>query len=138
MSTPKRLHYLVKSEYPLYMNIVNSFSDSILQYRSRIKRKREFFDYAKSTSSHEILKNLQNLKGEGSIIDPLLTLTKSSLWVGRSGLHYFKSFLDVRAFENLNLKKPRAQEIICGVTNDRTVDDFDEEVFSVIYNEIIY
>lgn len=120
------------------MNIVNSFSDSVLQYRSRIKRKKEFFNYAKSTSSYEILSNLQNLKGEGSLVDPLLTLTKSTVWVGRSGLHYFKSFFDLRSLENFNLKNPRAQEIICGVANNRTVEATDEEVFSIIYNELIY
>jgi hypothetical protein len=123
------------------MRLVGQISDSVSQYRSRLKKKKTFFQYARTTSAEEILFNLSQVtkaRKKKDIINPLITLTKSSVWVGRSGLHYLKSFFDLRYLENINKNNPRAQEIISGIVNNRTIEAFDEEVFDVIYNELIY
>lgn len=123
------------------MNVVSHISDSVSQYRSRLKKNKEFYQYAKTTSLEEILFNLGKLKAarnKKDFISPVLALTKSSVWVSRSGANYFKSFLDLRFLENKNSKNSKSQEIICGVANNRTIDASDELVFKTIYDEIAY
>jgi hypothetical protein len=123
------------------MNITYQVTDSISQYRSRIRKTKDFFKYAKATSTEEMLFNIQKIKEAKTARDVakyLLTLTKSSVWVSRSGLIYLKSYLDLRYLTNMNQKSSKAQEIISGVANSRTVDASDEEVFETIYNEIMF
>ena len=123
------------------MNVVNQLSDSVLQYRSRIRKRKHFFHYARNTSANEIWHNISKLRhaeNKKDIFSPLLTLTKHSVWVGRSGWHYLKSYFDLRFLENKNHGNPRSQEILSGVVNNRTIDASDEEVFKTIYDEILY
>jgi hypothetical protein len=123
------------------MNVVNHISDSVLQYRSRIRRKKDFFQYARSTSTSELLHNITQIaqaKNKKDLINPLLTLSKHSVWIGRTGWHYLSSFLDLRFLENKNHFNSKAQEILAGVANNRTVEATDNEVFRTIYDELIY
>ncbi len=123
------------------MNTVNYLSDSIVQYRSRIKKNREFFDYAKSTSYIETLDNLKDFKSSKdrkALLRSLLKVTKSSIWLSRSAMVLLKSYFDIRSVQNEHLKNSRSQEIIAGVTNKRTVEASDAEIFKIIYDEIAY
>lgn len=123
------------------MNTVNNISDSIIQYRSRIKKNKEFFDYAKTTSLDETIYNLKDFKeakDRKTLLRSLLKVTKSSIWLSRSAVVLLKSYFDVRSVKNEHLENSRSQEIIAGVTNKRTIEANDAEVFKIIYDEIAY
>lgn len=120
---------------------MNQISDSVLQYKTRLKRRKNFYYYAKSTSHQEILFNFQKIikaQKKGDLLKPFITLTNSSIWVSRAGLSYFKAYFDLSRSENDNHKNPRSSEILSAVANGRTIEATDAEVFHTIYSEISY
>lgn len=123
------------------MNALNAFSESFSQYRSRIKKSSKTFSYASSTSFEEILFNIQKVKStptKKDLLKSLLSITNSSIWVSRSALVVFKSFLDIRPLENSNLLSEKAQEILAGVINKSSVLASDATIFNTIYSELTY
>jgi hypothetical protein len=123
------------------MGVMSQLNDSYSQYCSRLKRNKDFFDYARATSFEEIIFNIQKVKDvrtKKDVLRTLVKMTNSSLWVSRSALNYIQSLIDIRYLENINLKSSRSQEIIAGVSNNRTIEASDEEVFKTIYDEIVY
>ncbi|MGZ3787470.1 MAG: hypothetical protein ACXVLQ_03045 [Bacteriovorax sp.] len=123
------------------MNAINAFSESFSQYRSRIKKSRDVLSYAKTTSLEEFVFNIQKIKSSRTkkdFLKSLLSATNSGIWVSRSAFVVLKSFFDIRQIENKNLHNERAQEILAGVINKRTVDASDSEIFRTIYAEITH
>lgn len=123
------------------MNAINVFSKSFTNYRSRIKKRKDTYNYAKHTSAEEIVFNLQKLvklKDKKDILKTVMTISNSSIWLSRSAFSVLKSYFDVSSLENLNLNSERAQDIIANVTNKRTVDATDQEIFRTIYHELAH
>jgi hypothetical protein len=123
------------------MNAINAISESFSQYRSRIRKKRDVFFYARATSMEELVFNLHKIKSSGAkknLLKSVLSMTNSSIWLSRSAFVVLKSFLDIRQLENLNFQNEKAQEILAGVINKRTVDAPDAEVFKTIYTELTH
>lgn len=123
------------------MNVISQINDSVSQYRSRIKKKKAFFNYARSTTTEEIILNYNRIKvakNKKELFRSLLKLTNSSVWIGRSGISYLKTYFDLRLVENKNHGKSRSQEIIASVVNSRTIEARDDEVFKTIYDEIAH
>lgn len=123
------------------MNAISAFSDSFSQYRSRIKKSRDVLSYAKTTSLEEFVFNIQKVKSSRTkkdFIKSLLSMTNSGIWVSRSAFVVLKSFFDIRQFENKNLQSSRAQEILAGVINKRSVEASDADIFKTIYAEITH
>jgi hypothetical protein len=123
------------------MNALNAFSDSFSQYRSRIKKRKEVLTYASSTSLEELVFNIHKIKStraKKDFLKSLLSITNSSIWLSRSAFVVLKSFFDIRQLENVNFQNERAQEILAGVINKRTVEASDAEVFRTIYNELTH
>ena len=123
------------------MNAINAFSKSFVQYRSRIQKRKDVLNYAKHTSAEEIVFNLQKLiklKDKKDVLKTLLSITNSSIWLSRSAFTVLKSYFDVSSMKNLNLNSEKAQDIIANVTNKRTVDATDQEIFQTIYHELVH
>lgn len=123
------------------MNAINVLSKSFTNYRSRIQKRKDTYNYAKHTSSEEIIFNLQKLvklKDKKDILKTVMTISNSSIWLSRSAFSVLKSYFDVSSLENLNLNSERAQDIIANVTNKRTVDATDQELFQTIYHELAH
>jgi hypothetical protein len=123
------------------MNAINVFSKSFSQYRSRIRKRKDSYNYAKHTSADEIIFNLQKLvklKGRKDVVKMVMSISSSSIWLSRSAFTVLKSYFDVSSLENLNMNSERAQDIISGVTNKRTVDGTDQEIFRTIYHELAH
>lgn len=123
------------------MNAINTFSESFSQYRSRIKKSKDVLSYAKTTSLEEFVFNIQKIKSSRTkkdFIKSLISVTNSSVWLSRSAFFVLKSYFNVRQLENKNLNHSRAQEILAGVINKRTVDATDSEIFKTIYAEITH
>lgn len=123
------------------MNAINVFSKSFSNYRSRIQKRKDVLSYAKHTSAEEIIFNLQKLiklKDKKDVLKTVLSITSSSIWLSRSAFTVLKSYFDVSSLENLNLNSEKAQDIIAGVTNKRTVDANDQEIFHTIYHELAH
>jgi hypothetical protein len=98
-------------------------------------------NYAKHTSAEELIFNLQKLmkiKGKKEVLKTLMSLTSSSIWLSRSAFTVLRSYFDVSSMENLNLNSEKAQDIIAHVTNKRTVDATDQEIFHTIYYELAH
>jgi hypothetical protein len=125
----------------MYMNAIAQISHSLSQYRSRVRKSKDFLSYAKTRSVEEIVFNIQKIKSERTrkvLLDSLLTVTRSSVWVSRSAFLVLKSYFDILPIENENLASERAQDILASVVNKRTVDASDEEVFRTIYFELTH
>lgn len=123
------------------MNAINVFSKSFSNYRSRIKKRKDVLNYAKTTSVEEIVFNLQKLarlKDKKDVLKTILSITNSSIWLSRSAFKVMKSYFDISSMENLNLNSEKAQDIIANVTNKRTVDATDQEIFQTIYHELVH
>lgn len=121
------------------MNALNAFSESLSQYRSRIKKSREAFSYASTTSKEEFVFNFQKIKStKKDFLKSLLSMTNSSIWVSRSALVVLKSYFDIRYLENYNFQNEKSQEILAGIINKRTVDASDSLIFKTIYSELTY
>lgn len=123
------------------MNAINVFSKSFSHYRSRIRKRKDTYNYAKHTSTEEIIFNLQKmvkLKGRKDILKTVMTISNSSIWLSRSAFSVLKSYFDVSSLNNLKLNSERAQDIIANVTNKRTVDATDQEIFNTIYHELAH
>lgn len=123
------------------MNALINFSNSYSQYRSRIKKSHDSFSYAKTTTQEELLFNIKKIKAsynKKDFIKSLLKLTNSSIWLSRSSFVLLKSYFDIRQFENANLKSERAQDILAGVTNNKSVIASDAEIFKTIYSELTH
>ncbi|MBC7715152.1 MAG: hypothetical protein H7177_17535 [Rhizobacter sp.] len=123
------------------MTAINVLTKSFSHYRSRIQKRKDTYNYAKHTSAEEIIFNLQKLvklKDKKDIINTVMSISKSSIWMSRSAFTVLTSYFDVSSLENLNLNSERAQDIIASVTNKRTVDAPDQEVFNVIYHELAH
>lgn len=123
------------------MNAINVLSKSYSHYRSRIQKRKDVLNYAKHTSAEEIVFNLQKLmklKGKKDVLKTILSITNSSIWLSRSAFTVLKSYFDVSSMENLNLNSEKAQDIIANVTNKRTVDATDQEIFKTIYHELTH
>lgn len=123
------------------MNALNIFSDSFSQYRSRIRKSRDVLSYARSTSIEEFVFNIQKIKSSHTkkdFLKSVLNMTNSSIWLSRSAFVVLKSFFDIRALENQNTLNEKAQEILAGVINKRTVDASDAEIFKTIYTELTH
>ena len=123
------------------MNAINVFSKNFSQYRSRIKKRKDVLSYAKSTSTEEIVFNLQKLiklKEKKDILKAVLSITNSSIWLSRSAFTVLKSYFDVSAIDDLDLHTERSQDIIGNVINKRTVDATDQEIFKTIYHELAH
>lgn len=123
------------------MNALNIVNENIGQYRSRLKKRSEAFYYAKKTAKTEFFSHLKNIKSPSERkerLKSILSLTNSSIWLSRSALKLLKSSVDLRFLENDNQNNSRAQEILSGVTNGRTVEASDKEVFDIIYRELTH
>lgn len=123
------------------MNAINAFSDSFSQYRSRIRKSREVLSYASATSLEEFVFNIQRIKSSRTkkdLLKSVLNITKSGVWLSRSAFVVLKSFFDIRQLENQNFQNERAQEILAGIVNKRTVDATDAEIFNTIYTELTH
>ncbi len=123
------------------MNAINVFSKSFSHYRSRIKKRKDTYNYAKHTSAEEIIFNLQKLvklKDKKDILKTVMSISNSSIWLSRSAFSVLRSYFDISSMENLNLNSERAQDIIANVTNKRTVDATDQEIFQTIYHELAH
>lgn len=123
------------------MNAINVLSKSFSHYRSRIQKRKDTYNYAKHTSTEEIIFNLQKLvklKDKKDILKTVMSISNSSIWLSRSAFSVLKSYFDVSSLENLNLNSERAQDIIANVTNKRTVDATDQEIFHTIYHELAH
>lgn len=123
------------------MNAMNALSESFSQYRSRIRKSRDVLTYASTTSLEEFVFNIQKIKSSHTkkdFLKSLLNVTNSSIWLSRSAFVVLKSFFDIRQLENKNLRNPRAQEILAGVANKRTVDASDADIFKTIYTELTH
>lgn len=123
------------------MNAINAFSESFSQYRSRIKKSKDVLTYARATSLEELVFNIQKIKSSRTkkdFLKSLITFTNSSVWLSRSAFFVLKSYFDIRQLENKNLNHSRAQEILAGVINKRSVDASDSEIFRTIYAEITH
>jgi hypothetical protein len=123
------------------MNAINVFSKSFSQYRSRIQKRKETYNYAKNTSTAEILSNLNNLlrlKKSSDVLKTVMLLSNSSIWLSRSAFTLLKSYFDISSMDNLSLNSEKAQDIIANVVNKRTLDVTDKEIFQTIYHEITH
>lgn len=123
------------------MNAINAFTQSFSKYRARIRKKRDVFFYARTTSMEELVFNLHKIKSTGAkkdLLKSLLGLTNSGIWLSRSAFVMLRSFLEIRELENLNFQNEKAQEILSGVINKRTVDASDSEIFKTIYTELTH
>ena len=123
------------------MNTTSLLSESLAQYRSRIKKRKEILSYVKTTSIEEFVFNIQKIKSSRTKKDVLksaLSMTNSGIWLSRSAFVVLKSFFDIRQLENTNHKSEKAQEILAGVINKRTVEANDSDVFRTIYNELTH
>lgn len=123
------------------MNAINLFTESFSQYRSRIRQSKDVFSYASSTSLEEFVFNIQKIKSsytKKDFLKSLLSMTNSSIWLSRSAFVVLKSFFDLRALENQNFQNEKAQEILAGVINKRTVEATDAEIFKTIYTELTH
>lgn len=123
------------------MNALNIVNENFGQYRSRLKRRSEVFLYAKKTAQKEFFTHLKKIKSPNEKKERLrsiLSLTNSSVWLSRSALKLLKSSIDLRFLENDNQNNPRAQEILSGVANGRTIEAADKEVFDVVYRELTH
>jgi hypothetical protein len=123
------------------MNALNIVNDNFGQYRSRLKKRSEAFLYAKKTTKREFfghLKKIKSAKTEQERLKSILSLTNSSVWLSRTALKLLKSSVDLRFLENDNQNSSRAQEILSGVANHRTVEANDKEVFDIVYREITH
>ncbi|MBY0413734.1 MAG: hypothetical protein K2Q18_06200, partial [Bdellovibrionales bacterium] len=123
------------------MNAIHTFSKSFSSYRSRIRKRKDTLSYAKSISSEEVIFNLQRmlkLQDKKDVLKTLLSITNSSIWLSRSAFTVLKSYFDISSLENLNLGSEKAQDIIANVTNKRTVDATDQEIFHTIYHELAH
>ena len=123
------------------MNAINVFSKSFSQYRSRIQKRKNVLNYAKHTSAEEIVFNFQKLiklKNKKDALKTILSITNSSIWLSRSAFTVLKSYFDVSSMDNLDLHTEKAQDIIANVTNKRSVDATDQEIFKTIYHELAH
>lgn len=124
------------------MNAINAFSDSFSQYRSRIRKSRDVLSYASTTSLEEFIFNIQKIKSSRTkkdLLNSALNITKSGIWLSRSAFVVLKSFFDIRQLENQNARNEKAQEILAGIVNKRTVEDAtDAEIFKTIYTELTH
>jgi hypothetical protein len=123
------------------MNALNIVNENLGQYKSRLKKRAEAFLYAKKTTQKEFFTNLKKIKSpteKKERLRSILSLTNSSIWLSRSALKVLKSSFDLRFLENDNQNNSRAQEILSGVVNGRTVEAKDNEVFDVIYRELTH
>jgi hypothetical protein len=123
------------------MNAISAFSESFSQYRSRIKKSRETFSYAGSTSLEEFVFNIQKIKDTHSkkyFLKSLLTITNSGIWLSRSAFVVLKSYFDIRYLDNENLHDSKAQEILAGIVNKQKVEASDSKIFRTIYSEITH
>lgn len=123
------------------MNAIHIFSKSFSNYRSRIKKSKDVLNYARNTSTEELIFNLQKLvkkKDSKDVLKTILGITNSSIWLSRSAFSVLRSYFDVSKLENLNLSSEKAQDIIANVTNKRTVDATDQEIFQTIYHELAH
>lgn len=123
------------------MNAMNVISESFSQYRSRIRKSRDVLSYASTTSLEEFVFNIQKIKSSHTkkdFLKSLLSVTNSSIWLSRSAFVVLRSFFDIRQLENQNYRNERAQEILAGIINKRTVDATDAEIFKTIYTELTH
>lgn len=123
------------------MNAINALSQSFSQYRSRIKKSTDVLTYASATSLEEFVFNIQKIKSSHTkkdFLKSLINVTNSSVWLSRSAFVVLKSFFDIRQLENQNAKSAKAQEILAGVMNKRTVAASDPEIFKTIYTELTH
>ena len=123
------------------MNAINVLSKSFSHYRSRIQKSKDTLNYARHTSTEEMIFNLQKiikLKDKKDVLKTMLSMTSSSIWLSRSAFSVLRSYFDVSSLENLNLSSEKAQDIIANVTNKRTVDATDQEIFQTIYHELAH
>jgi hypothetical protein len=123
------------------MGSANVITKSFHHYRSRIQKRKDVLNYAKQISVDEIVFNLQKIrsyKSQKEILKTILSITNSSIWLSRSAFTVLKSYFDISSLENINLKSEKAQDIIANVTNRRTVDATDQEIFQTIYHELTH
>lgn len=123
------------------MNSANLLYKSFSHYRSRIQRRKDVLNYAKQISLEELVFNLQKIrsfKSQKEILKTLLSITNSSIWLSRSAFTVLKSYFDISSLENINLRSEKAQDIIANVTNNRTVNATDQEIFQTIYHELTH
>ncbi len=123
------------------MQGIATLSKSFSDYRSRIKKSKEVLNYARTISSEELLLNIQQLlllKDKKDIMKMIRSLTSSSIWLSRSTFGLLKSYFDISSLDNINMNSEKAQEILACVTNQRTVDATDQEIFKTIYYEITH
>jgi hypothetical protein len=123
------------------MSAMNVISESLSQYRSRIRKSRDVLSYASSTTIEELLFNIQKIKSHHTKIDILksmVTATNSSIWLSRSAFTVLKSFFNIRQLENQNTNSEKAQEILAGVVNKSSVNALDAEIFKTIYTELTH
>lgn len=123
------------------MNAINVLSESLSQYRSRIKKSRDVLTYASSTSLEEFVFNIQKVKSNRTkkdLIKSVLSTTNSSIWVSRSSFEFLRSFFVLRQLENANTQSAKAQEILAGVINKRSVAASDADIFKTIYLELTH
>lgn len=123
------------------MQAIATLSKSYSHYRSRIKKSRDVLQYARTTSTEEMIFNIQQLvklKNKKDIIRILRSLTSSSIWLSRSAFSVLKSYLDISSMDNINMNCEKAQEILACVINKRTVDATDQEIFKTIYHEVMH
>jgi hypothetical protein len=128
-------------KYYSKMNALNIVNDNFGQYRSRLKKRAEAFQYAKQTAKNEFFSHLKKIKSpteKKERLRSILSLTNSSVWLSRSALKLLKSSMDLRFLENDNHNNSRAQEILACVTNGRTLEAKDSEVFDIIYRELTH
>jgi hypothetical protein len=123
------------------MNAINILSDSFSQYRSRLKKSAENLNYASTTSLEEFVFNIQKIKSSHTKFDfirSLISFTNSGIWVSRSAFVVLKSFFDIRQIESRSLYNSRAQDILAGVINRKSVAASDAEIFRTIYAEVTH
>jgi hypothetical protein len=123
------------------MSTMISLTETFSKYRSRIKKSTEVLSYASATSLEEFVFNIQKIKSsrtKKNFLKSLVGVTNSSIWLSRSAFVVLKTFFDIRQLENQNFQNEKAQEILAGVINKRTVTAADEEIFKTIYNELTH
>lgn len=125
--------------------ILNDRQSQFYSYTSRLNKHKKDLIYAGRIVRHELIETLTN-KDVGSKTKRFLslskTLTNSSIWISRGSLKYLKSYLDIKAYHNENLKNERSRLILSAIKSNskiaQSLQVSDHEIFQIIYQELMY
>lgn len=125
--------------------LLNDRQSQFYFYTSRLNKHRKDFLYASRVIKSELSEALHrkdfNSKSK-KFFSLTKTLTNSSIWISRTSLKYLKSYLDLKAYHNENLKDPRSKLILQAVKAKKacapSLQVKDQEIFRIIYQELMY